>query len=117
MRLLFKICLIVIIVLSLAAGAAKVLQTPEETAFFAAAGLGSRAMMIIGVLQIVGAALAVPGKTRVGGADLIAAAFIVSTGIIFYTGNIPFALFSLLPALAAIFVALQARKGMKFVGP
>ena len=100
--------LVIIILMSLAAGAAKVLQAPQEVEFFAAAGLNNSIMIALGIVQIVGAIIAAIPKFRGPGAFLIAAGFGASAAIILLTGNIVFAAISLLPVAAAVFVGRNA---------
>ena len=54
MKLVQTIILVILILLSLAAGAAKLMQVPQEAQFFADAGLGIAAMISLGAFQIVG---------------------------------------------------------------
>ena len=109
MKNLSTIILIILIVMSLAAGAAKLMRTPDEAAFFEAAGLGAGVMLGLGALQVVAALIAALPKTRLPGLGLVAAGFLASTIIILMTGNISFALVSLLPVAFAGFVMRGAR--------
>ena len=93
---------IVLVLLSLAAGVAKLMQTPAETEFFASAGLSSIWLYPLGAVQVLGAGLAVlrgPGQT---GLTLIAAGFAISSAVIFMTGNTTFGLISLIPVALTI---------------
>ncbi len=110
MSLFRKIILIVLILMSLAAGAAKVLQMPQEIQFFQTAGLGIVLLMVLGVVQVVGAGLAAVPKTRTIGAGLMGVGFLVSAAVIFMTGNIGFGVFSLLPVALAGFLMTGARE-------
>ena len=96
----------VLVLLSLAAGVAKLMQTPAEMEFFASAGLGSVWLYPLGAVQVVGAALAVlrgPGNT---GLALIGIGFAISSAVIFMTGNTAFGLISLVP-LALTILAMR----------
>ena len=99
MKLALNILLIILVLMSLAAGAAKLLQVPQEAQFFADAGLGTGVMMALGALQILGAALSVPPKFRKAGAAIMGAGFLASAVIILMTGNMGFAAVSLLPVV------------------
>ena len=94
--------------LSIAAGAAKVMQTPQEMEFLRGVGLSEILIMVFGLVQIAGGVLLVPQKTRLSGAVLAASAFIVSTVLIFIGGNIAFGLFSIFPVVLAGIVIQQS---------
>lgn len=108
MKVIDKIVLGLLGVMSLAAGAAKVLQVPEEAQFFAEAGIASSAMVIFGVVQIVAGVLLLLQVTRLAGALIAAIMFASSATMIFMTGNLQFGLVAALPVLMACYVAWQA---------
>ena len=110
MKILQTILLVVLALMSAAAGAAKVFQAPQETAFFESAGLAAFWLLPLGVLQIAGALAAIPHQTRRIGMALVAAGFLVSAIIIFMTGNLGFGLISLLPVLLAAAIGVYAGK-------
>ncbi len=110
MKLFQTIVLIVLILLSLSAGAVKIMEMPQEVAFFAQAGLSATSLMILGVVQIAGGSLAIFQKTRRPGVTLVGAGFLVSSIVIFMTGNIGFGVFSLLPVILAAYLVLERRK-------
>jgi len=110
MTLAQKIVLLILILMSFAAGAAKVMQMPQEVAFFAKAGLGVGTMVALGVMQILGAALSIPPGLRVAGAVIMGAGFLASAVIIFMTGNLVFASVSLLPVLLTGVIINNARR-------
>jgi uncharacterized membrane protein YphA (DoxX/SURF4 family) len=102
---IFKMILLVILVLmSVAAGAAKVMQMPQEIGFFEDAGLSLSLMVPLGALQIVGGLMLAVPKTRKPGAIVVALCFLASALTIIKTGQIGFALVSLLPVAAAVFL-------------
>ena len=99
---------VIVTVLSIAAGAAKVMQTPQEMEFLQGAGLSETLIMVFGLVQTVGGVLLLPQKTRLSGAVLAALAFMASSVLIFIGGNITFGLFSILPVVLAGIVAQQS---------
>ncbi len=101
MRMARNVILILLIAMSIAAGAAKILQTPNEAAFFAALGLGLTIMMLFGALQIVAGLLSAIPATRIIGLGLMGLAFLISAVMIWLNDQIVFALLSFLPALLA----------------
>ena len=109
MHLLKKINLALLILLGGAAGLAKVTQTPPEIAFFAGLGLGAIVVVVFGVLQLVGALSLIFAKTRLIGAILLDVTFSLSVVMILMTGQIGFALVSVVPVLMASWVIYDTR--------
>jgi len=97
-----------IALLSIAAGAAKVMQAPQEMEFLQGLGLNTTLIVVFGLVQIVGGVLLVPRKTRMFGAVLATAAFVVSTVMILIGGSLAFGLFSMLPIAMASVVIYQS---------
>lgn len=108
MNIVNKIILALVGVMSLAAGAAKVMRVPDEAQFFAEAGLAPGVMVIFGVVQLVAGALILWRKTRLAGALIAAIMFACSAIMIFMAGNLRFALISSLPVAMALYVAWRA---------
>ena len=103
--------LVIIALLSLVAGTAKVAQVPEEMAFLEQFNLNQPAILVFGTVQILGGVLALISKTKLYGLWLVQIAFLVSAGLVFISGNIPFGVFSLLPVLLASFLIIKAWHG------
>jgi hypothetical protein len=104
MKAIQKINLVLLILISLGAGVAKVMQLPDEVKYFMDSGLGLNALLVLGGAQLLGAILLVFQNTRRYGAGIMIATFLVSTTIIFMNAQITFGIFSLLPVLMAGFV-------------
>ena len=109
MNLLKKINLVLLVLLGGAAGLAKVTQAPPEVAFFQGIGLGAIVVVIFGVLQLAGAVSLIFAKTRFIGAILLDVTFSLSVVMILMTGQIGFALFSVVPVLMAGWVIYDTR--------
>ena len=109
MNLLKKINLVLLVLLGGAAGFAKVTQAPPEVAFFAGLGLGAMVVVVFGVLQIAGALSLIFTKTRFIGAILLDVTFGLSVVMILMTGQIGFALVSVVPVLMASWVIYDTR--------
>ncbi|MBL4619215.1 MAG: DoxX family protein [Marinicaulis sp.] len=107
MKKLLLANLVVLILLGLSAGAAKIMQAPQELKFFQDAGLSANLLIIFGVLQVAGGILLVFARTRKPGAVLLAATLGASAIMIFMNGMIAFGLFSLLPILMAGIVIIK----------
>lgn len=104
MKYLFYAVLIILVILSMAAGGAKVAGMPQEIQFFQDAGIHSVWLMPLGGLQLIGGLLAIYHRTRRTGIALIAIGFLVSTVVIFMTGNSGFGVFSLIPILLCVLI-------------
>ena len=110
MKIVNLLIVVVIALLSIAAGLAKVMQAPQEMEFLQGLGLSTVQIVVFGLVQILGGVLLVPGKTRMPGSILVTAALVVSTTLIFIGGNLTFGLFSLIPvALASVIIYQTAR--------
>jgi hypothetical protein len=112
MKIFQKINIVLVTVLSLASGVAKLMQLPDEVKFFQDtfqdAGLSLNLMLILGVAQLVGGILLIFEKVRIPGVVLVAVSFFMSSMMIFNSGNIQFGVFSLLPVLMALLIAIKA---------
>ncbi|MRX27198.1 DoxX family protein [Kangiella sp. HZ709] len=88
---------IIIALLSLAAGAAKVMQTPQEVEFLTGQGLNLNLIIAFGVFQILGGILLLVPKTKLIGSVISLIAFTASAILVFNSGNINFTLISIIP--------------------
>lgn len=107
-RIAFIVLIAAVSLLSLAAGAAKLVMAEPEIAFFSALGIDPRWMLPLGALQVAGAILAVFKRLRVAAAALMAAGFAISAMMIGLTGNTGFAAISAVPVLLALLAMLGA---------
>ena len=105
MKYVYWLLLGLLVLMSLAAGGAKLAAMPQEVAFFSAAGLDANLLSPLGLVQIVGALLAVLPRTRVAGASTMALGFLASSVVIFMIGNSGFGLISLIPVVLSALVA------------
>lgn len=111
LNILAKLNLILLTLLSVASGAAKVMRMPQEVAFFGNAGMDETGVVVFGVTQLLGGALLALRKTRLAGALVMAATFAISTVVILMAGDLAFALFSLLPIVLLGVVFFAERRG------
>ena len=107
MRVFKFILLGVLVLMSLAAGIAKVMRAPQEVAFFDAVGISPNLLIPFGLLQIIGAVLTVIPKTRKLGLTLMAVFFFFSGFMIIKNGDIFFAFVSLIPVVGALYLAFS----------
>ena len=103
----------IIVLLSIAAGLAKVMQTPQEMEFLQGLGLSSALIIAFGLVQIAGGVLLVPKKTRLLGAVLATSALVLSTVLIFVGSNLVFGLVSILPIALACVIIYRVPRGYR----
>ncbi|MGI9222550.1 MAG: hypothetical protein ACR2QS_16100 [Woeseiaceae bacterium] len=100
--------------LGVAAGVAKMMQVPQEMAFFQGElGFGSNTIVAFGALQFIGGLMIVFKKTRLAGSILLGLTLFLSSVVIFMSGNIGFGLVSLIPVVMADVVAWFEIKAMR----
>lgn len=105
---------ILLALLGVAAGIAKMLQTPQEMAFFQGQlGFNAEAIMAFGLLQFVAGVMLVFNKTRMVGAALLGLTLFLSSIVIFMAGQIGFGVISLIPVLMADLVVWFEFKAKK----
>jgi hypothetical protein len=110
MKILNIVLTIALALLSIAAGIAKVLQTPQEVEFLQSFGFSPMLIIIFGVAQILGGVLLAVPKTVQWGAIITFSGFAVSSVLIFIAGDLIFALVSMLPLALAGFIYSQSSK-------
>lgn len=108
MKYLYYALLALLVILSLAAGSAKVASMPQEVEFFASAGLPEFWLLPLGIVQVVGALASLHPKSRGVGLILVALGFLSSSLVIFATGNVVFGAVSLVP----VALSLGVRSGL-----
>jgi len=110
MKIATTIIAILIGVVSVAAGTAKVMLVPEEAKFMAQFGFFDALTITFGIAQVIGGLLLVIPGTRIYGAVTTGIFFTISFIMVASTGNFAFATVSLLPILLAGFVIFQSIK-------
>jgi len=102
---IFNITLVILIALvSIVAGSAKVMQIPQEVEFLTALGFTITLILFFGMIQITGGILLLIPKIRLLGAAVVLTGFMISAGLVFMSGNIKFGLISLVPVLITVFI-------------
>ena len=96
--------------LSIAAGTAKVMEIPQEMEFLLGAGLNADQILAFGGVQILGGLLMVLFKARFIGSIIAALAFLLTSVFLFQSENILFAAISLVPLALTCRVIYQAKK-------
>ena len=99
MKTLSLFVLVILILLAVASGVAKILLVPQDVAFFGKYGFSNPMLIGFGIAQVVGGVLMVVNKTRFVGAAIVAATFLVSLGLLLVEGNIPVSIITLVATL------------------
>jgi hypothetical protein len=95
--------LVLLVLLGVAAGLAKVMVVPDELAFFQQFGLTEMVLVGFGGLQLIASLLLAIRHTRLAGLAVLGLTLVGSSLMIFYSGQIAFGVFSLLPVLMVYF--------------
>ena len=98
MKILNRLVIGIITMLSVAAGLAKAMQAPQEMEFLTGLGLTGTQVVVFGVVQIAAGVMLLSARSRLIGAGLATVAFLASSILIFIDGNLVFGSVSLLPA-------------------
>ncbi|MGI9200301.1 MAG: hypothetical protein ACR2QL_04530 [Woeseiaceae bacterium] len=105
---------ILLALLGVAAGVSKMMQTPQEMAFFQGEmGYSSQLIVAFGALQFLGGVMMAFKKTRLAGAILLGLTLFLSCIVIFMSGNIGFGMVSVIPVLMADVAAWLELKEMR----
>jgi len=108
MKIAVTLLAVMIGLLSIAAGAAKMALVPEEAEFLGQFGFTNALTIAFGIVQALGGLLLVIPFTRFYGSLIAAAGFALSAILILVSGNAVFAVVSLVPLMLAAFVAYRS---------
>ena len=111
MKIAVMVLAVLIGLLSIAAGGAKVALVPAEVEFLGQFGFSNALTMAFGLVQVLGGLLIFIPVTRFYGAVIAAAAFALSAVLVLASGNAAFAGVSLVPVLLAGFVGYRSFAG------
>ena len=78
MRYLYLLLLAMLVLLSVSSGVVKVMQMPQEVAFFAIIGFSKSILIAFGAIQIVSGLMMIHPKTRFAGALIVYVTFLIS---------------------------------------
>lgn len=107
MKIVVTIVSVLIGLLSIAAGGAKIALIPEEVEFLNQFGFTPVLTVVFGIAQVLGGLLLLIPKTRFYGALIAAVAFACSAALLLVAGNLVFAAVSLVPVIFAGLIAYQ----------
>ena len=111
MKIFTLVVMALLALLSVAAGAAKLTQAPQEMAFFTEMGLDPFWLYPLGALQVIGALACTLPRTRRAGLAAVAVGFAISSVMIFMTGNATFGVMSLVPVVLALWL-MRRKSGL-----
>lgn len=89
MKTAFRIILVILSLLAIASGLAKVMLMPQEVDFFGRFGFSNPVLVIYGMAQLIGGVLLLFQRTQFAGAAIVAITFLVSLVVLLIDGNIP----------------------------
>lgn len=113
MKILITVVAILIGLLGIAAGFAKVALVPAEVAFLNRFGFNNVLTVIYGGVQVAGGLAMMIPATRFYGSIVAAAAFALSVALLLAGGNIAFAGVSLIPVALAALIAFKSYAGKR----
>jgi len=96
--------------LSIAAGTAKMMEIPQEMEFLLGFGFNADQILAFGAVQIIGGVLMVLFKARFVGSIIAALAFLLTSVLLFMSAKTLFAAVSLVPVALTCRVIYQAKK-------
>ncbi len=99
MKVAYIIVLVILTLLAISSGVAKVLLVQREVDFFGQYGFSKSALIVFGSLQVIGGLLLPISKTRFAGAAIVAITFLVSLIVLLMDGNIPAGMVTLVALL------------------
>ena len=99
MKVAYIIVLVILTLLAISSGVAKVMLVQREVDFFGQYGFSNSMLIAYGSLQLIGGLLLPIRKTRFAGAAIVAITFLVSLVVLLMDGNIPASLVTLVAIL------------------
>ncbi len=111
MKVLYKINWILLILLSISTGVFKVLQQEADVELFEALGMNATLTALLGLIQLAGGIMLIPGKTRRLGAIIMVPAFVIASIAVFMNNMMIFGAVSVIFILMPIWViAVESEK-------
>ena len=89
MKAVSAIIVVILILLALASGVAKILLMEQDVNFFGKYGISGGMLIAFGFVQVLGGLLMTLAKTRFTGAAIVAITFLASLVMLLLDGNIP----------------------------
>ena len=109
MAIFHNITLAILVVLAVASGATKILLMQQDVEFFGEYGFTDPILVTYGVIQLIaGVLLALPG-TRIVGACVVAATFVISAAVLVMAGKIAVAIITLVCVVLLGFIVNRSQ--------
>lgn len=96
MKVILKVVLVLLIMLSISTGLVKLARMDEEMILFRNAGWSDVLIVLFGVVQLIGGLLLLPAKTRKNGALLMTFTYLIATIVVFMNEMWTFGVVSIL---------------------
>lgn len=113
MKIFMKVLLVLMSLLSIAAGIPKIMKMPNEMEFLQGVGFAPNMVVSLGLAQVIAGVLFILPKTRLFGGILVALTLAVSAATLFMAGKTNFGLFSILPIVLTGIVIIDNIKSKK----
>ncbi|MEC4727106.1 DoxX family protein [Shewanella sp. D64] len=110
MNIFYILITAIIVLLSISAGSAKVMQIPQEMEFLQSFGLNQATIISFGVFQILAGVLLIPPRTRLYGALLAFVALVISTSLLLIDGNMSLGFISIITVILTSIIINQTLK-------
>jgi len=116
-RIAIIILVVLIGLLSIAAGAAKISLIPDEAEFLSQFGFTDALTITFGAVQFIGGVLLLIPPSRFYGSLIVATGFALSAALLMVAGNTTFAGVSLVPVIFAVLIARQSYMARSTIAP
>ena len=90
---------VLLVLLAVSSGIAKILLMEQDVVFFAKYGFSNPILITYGLTQLFGGLLMIVAKTRLAGAITVAITFLVSLVLLLIEGNIPVSIITVVATL------------------
>lgn len=110
MKIVSIVILVILVLLAVSSGTAKLLLMEQEVNFFIGSGFTRSTLMMFGFVQVLGGLLMVFAKTRFVGAAIVAITFLVSLVMLVSAGNLPV---SIVTAIAILLLGVVMKKSWR----
>ena len=104
MKVLLKVILVLLILLSISTGIVKLAKMEEEMILFRNAGWDDLLIIIFGAVQFLGGFMLLPYKTRKNGALLMSITYVIATIVVFINQMWVFGFVSILFIIMALVI-------------
>lgn len=111
MKKFLSFVLILLVLLSIAAGVSKILLMEQEARFFAAFGVTDSLLIAFGIFQVLGGLLLAVPRTRLVGAAIVAVTFIISAVLLLLAGSWGVAAVTIIAMLLLVLVGRPGTSG------